>query len=243
MTVCDSDDIQSLNQLRKDPLFVDLQEGRDVDFVFPPSAEFSSSAMVPRSHYGSKANLHHTLHRNRSSPLLVRSSSIKQGLEQASYHQKIPLYVPSRIIKPASIPPPVPRRASSLSTSDPPVSIGDAGCGRHAGFQAYNSTEALSEASEWSTTVQFGALDRDLDDLEPEDLSTPIDNSSSGRKWKLPSLFPTSKPKEVSSTCPPEALRSEERSNTNSKERSDRKGSTGTGTVLLRRIGQKLLGN
>lgn len=46
---CDAEDVRSLSQLHQDLLFVDMPNGHQTNFVFPPSAEERSASVVPHS--------------------------------------------------------------------------------------------------------------------------------------------------------------------------------------------------
>jgi hypothetical protein len=100
VTLCDAEDVRSLSQLRQNLLFVDMPNGHLTNFVFPPSAEERSASVVPHSLPSSKTRFYRNLHQTRTTPLLIHSTSTKQGLERRNYQQNVPIYTPSRVIKP-----------------------------------------------------------------------------------------------------------------------------------------------
>jgi hypothetical protein len=152
-------DMINLNQLRSDPMFVDIQEGHQVDFIFPSSSDVPTSAISPpRPSIGSKAYSYRSLRQKQSTtPLLVRSSSMKSGLEGVRGEEKVPLFVPSQIIKPAGVRLVIPERQSSRLCPGTALNDGDAAQDTRSNGHENQSKEALSEASDWSTTVQFEA--------------------------------------------------------------------------------------
>jgi hypothetical protein len=169
--VCDVDDLSSLSQLRREPMFVDIQEGHEVNFVFPAKAADvqrpSSSPLRPS--IGPKSKSYRSLRQPDSSPLLVRSSGIKSGLEQTNGQKKIPLFVPSHIIKPAAGKFSIPGRQSSRPVQDGALSVGDAAHDNERYPKQENpSKETLSEESDWSTTVQFEAHKEEIFEAKSE---------------------------------------------------------------------------
>jgi hypothetical protein len=158
LSVCDVDDLASLSQLRRDPMFVDIQEGHQVNFVFPPSSDMHSpSVSPPRLSTGSKAHSYKSLRHREPNPLLLRSSSITGSLGGSRGEPKIPLFVPSQIIKPAAGKLLIPERQSSRLSPDAAFIVGDATQDEHPRGRENRSKETLSEESDWSTTVQFEA--------------------------------------------------------------------------------------
>jgi hypothetical protein len=157
VSLCDVDDLMNLSQLRTDPMFVDIQEGHQVDFVFPPSLDVNDNSVSPlKAASGSKSYSYRSLRQKDSlTPLLVRSSSIKSGLEEIRGKEKIPLFVPSHIIKPALDSDTIPERHSSWPSPDARLRVGDAAHDEKPNGPENHSKEALSDASDWSTTVQF----------------------------------------------------------------------------------------
>lgn len=144
-------------------MFVDIQEGHQVDFVFPTSSDgHTRSVSLPKSFIGPKAHSYRSLRQNDSTPLQVRSSSIRSGLEEARGTTKIPLFVPSHIIKPVTGMLPIPERQSSRLFPDAALRVGDAAQDEQIKGQENRSKETLSEASDWSTTVQFEAPKQEI---------------------------------------------------------------------------------
>ncbi len=157
LSVCDVEDMINLSQLRNDPMFVDIQEGHDVDFIFPLSSSMNTPSISPRrSSTGSEAQSYRSLREKESrTPLLVRSSSMKNTYAQNDGNEKVPLFVPSQIIKPTAGRLMIPERQSSPYSPDATLRIGDAAQDSHSDRQENQSKEALSEASDWSTTIQI----------------------------------------------------------------------------------------
>lgn len=114
-TMSDVDDLASLDQLRESPLFVDMQPGHQANFYFPITENSNATLIRPRSF---KSYSYRNVRRRQTTPLLVRSTSIKQGLERTNYQKKIPLFVPSAVLKP-QVQSLFPRRVSSLVAADP----------------------------------------------------------------------------------------------------------------------------
>ena len=175
LSVCDIHDLINWSQLRNDPMFVDIQEGHHVDFIFPVLSDLCTASMSPRGpSMGSEGHSHRSLRqRNSTTPLLVRSSSIKSGLEEILGKEKIPLFVPSQIIKPLAGTLMIPERHSSRHSPDAALTIGDATQDDQSDAQATHSREALSEASDWSTTVQFEAPKQEVFQSKPETSVAP----------------------------------------------------------------------
>ena len=169
VTVCDVEDVRTLSQLRKDPLFVDLQEGRPVDFILPPSIEDEATPLMSYSMRSTRSFSHRTGRSGQIAPLLVRSTSIRQDLDRMTCQQKIPMFVPSEIIKPGFNRPTFPSRVSSRSVTVTATQVQSADVIKE---QLSNSSiEALTEASDWSTTAQlnphgFGSV-QDDEEVEP----------------------------------------------------------------------------
>ena len=159
LSICDVGDMIDLSQLRSDPMFVDIQEGHQVDFIFPSSADLHTSPKSPqRPSIGSKAYSYRSLRQKDSTtPLLVRSASIRSGLEGVRGKEKVPLFVPSQIIKPLGSRLVIPERQSSRLCPSAVLGDTDAGPNARSNGQENQSREALSESSDWSTTVQFEA--------------------------------------------------------------------------------------
>lgn len=159
LSVCDFDDLASLNQLRRDPMFVGIHGAQQVDFIFPASSDLQNSSVSPSrpSLLGSKAHSHHSSRQNDSTPLLVRSSHIQSGLEETRGTAKIPLFVPSQIIKPDAGRLLASERQTSRPSSNAALKVGDSVQNKPSQRQENHSKEALSEESDWSTTVQFEA--------------------------------------------------------------------------------------
>lgn len=170
LSVCDVEDTINLSQLRNDPIFVDIQKGHDVDFIFPYSSSMNTPSLPPlRLSIGSNAHSYRSLQEKESrTPLLVRSSSINNEYAEVCGNEKIPLFVPSQIIKPAAGRLMIPERQSSLSTPNTRLKVGDATQSSHSDRQENHSKEALSEASDWSTTVQFEAPKQEIFQSNPE---------------------------------------------------------------------------
>ena len=151
VTLFDVDDVRGLNQLRQDPLFVDMPNGHQTNFIFPPSAEDSSGPVVPRPYRSQKTRSYRNLRQTPNMPLLIRSTSIKQGLENANYRQKIPLYTPAHIIMPRGPPVFFPRRISSLAQADLALETSDGMNDEICVAADWASSNRLSKASMWST--------------------------------------------------------------------------------------------
>ena len=154
VSVCDVEHYSHLAQLREDPLFVDLQENCEVDFVLPTESDVFAASTTGRRPLHSKARSYRSLRQvPNNTPLLVRSTSIKD-LPKPGESSKVPLYVPSQIIVP-------PARKSSRLASFP----GSENTLRTVGSlhetspksQRGHSREALTNSSAWSTKVQLGA--------------------------------------------------------------------------------------
>ena len=172
LSVCDVEDMVNLSQLRNVPMFVDIQQGHDVDFIFPSSSSMGTPSISSRRpSIGSKAYSYRSLQEKESrTPLLVRSLSIKNGYAEVRGKEKIPLFVPSRIIKPAAGRLMIPERQSSRSSPNARLRAGDAAQDSHSDRQENHSKEALSEASDWSTTVQFEAPKQEMFQAKPESM-------------------------------------------------------------------------
>lgn len=173
LSVCNAEDMLNLSQLQDVPMFVDIQKGHDVDFIFPSSSSMDTPSISSRRpSLGSKAYSYRALREKESrTPLLVRSSSIKNGYAEVGGQEKVPLFVPSRIIKPAAGRLMVPERQSSRSSPDARLRVENAAQDCHSDRQENHSKEALSEASDWSTTVQFEAPKQEMFRAKPEGMS------------------------------------------------------------------------
>ena len=151
VTLCDPSEVRKLSERHKNPLCIDLQEGHQVDFVFPPSARGCHDITQPRPLMNLKAKPYRSLSQNMSAPLLVRGSCLQQN------QQKVPLFVPSMIVKPVVDKPYNPDRLASIPTTNLALSVGDAAEDLYLSRKGARSLEILSEASDWSITGQFGA--------------------------------------------------------------------------------------
>jgi hypothetical protein len=151
VTLHDAEDVGSLNQLRQDPLFVDMPNGPQTDFIFPPLTEESSAPVVPHSLRSLRTRSYRTLRQNPTLPLLLRSASMKQDLERGNHQHKVPRYTPSQIIRPKGPAASFPRRVSSLAQADPALQTCDGMKDEILAASDQSSTNRLSKASEWST--------------------------------------------------------------------------------------------
>jgi hypothetical protein len=150
-------------------MFVDLQGETQVNFVFPSSPNIHTPSTSPsKQSIGSKTHSYQSLQHKESTPLLVRSSSIGSGLEETRGKVKIPLFVPSQVIKPDSGKLSIPERKSSRLSPDRALTVGDATQDEQSKGQENHSKEALSEASDWSTTVQFDAPKQEVFEAKSE---------------------------------------------------------------------------
>jgi hypothetical protein len=186
LSICEVGDMLNLGQLRNDPMFVDIQEGHQVDFIFPSSSDVHTSPISPpRASIGSKAYSYRSLRQKDSTtPLLVRSASIKSGLEGVRGKEKVPLFVPSQIIKPLGSRLMIPERQSSRLCPSAALNVGDGAPNARSNGQENRSKEALSEASDWSTTVQFEARNQEVFHSKSE-ASGVADISPSKRDLRL----------------------------------------------------------
>jgi hypothetical protein len=186
LSICDVGDMINLSQLRSDPMFVGIQEGHQVDFIFPSSSDVHTSPISPpRPSIGSKAYSYRSLRQKDSAtPLLVRSASIKSGLEGVRGKAKVPLFVPSQIIKPLGARLVIPERQSSRLCPNAALSDGDAAPNARSNGQENQSKEALSEASDWSTTVQFEAHKQEVFQSKSK-ASGVVDITSAERESRL----------------------------------------------------------
>jgi hypothetical protein len=158
LSVGEFDDLASLSQLRRDPMFVGIHEGSQVNFVFPTSSDTQNRPISPsRRSIDSRPHSYRSWRQKDSTPLLVRSSNIQSSLEASRDETKIPLFVPSQIIKPDAGRLLVPERRSSRPSPDQAVDVGDAAQDEPSPRRENHSKEALSDDSDWSTTVQFEA--------------------------------------------------------------------------------------
>ena len=151
VTLFDVDDVRDVNQLRQDPLFVDMPNGHQTNFIFPPSTEDPGGLVGPRSLRGQKTRSYRNLRQTPNMPLLIRSTSIKKGLESANHRQKIPLYTPAQIITPRGAPISFSRRVSSLARADPALGTLDDMNDEISVAVDRSSSNRLSRASMWST--------------------------------------------------------------------------------------------
>ena len=151
VTLFDVDDVRSLNQLRQDPIFVDMPNGHQTNFIFPPSAEENSPPVIPHSLRSSNIRFYRSLRQTPNMPLLIRSTSIKQGLERAHYQQKLPLYTPAQIITPRGPPPSFSRRVSSRAQAKTALQTWNGVNEGIPGASDHSSSNRHSRASQWST--------------------------------------------------------------------------------------------
>ena len=169
LSVCDIEDLDSLSQLRRDPMFVGIQPGHQVKFVFPPSSDGRTPSISPsRPSIGSRPPSHLSLRQQDSAPLLVRSANIENSLEETRGKAKIPIFVPSQIVKPDPSRILIPERKSSRLFPNRALRVGDAAQDESSQEQGNHSKEALSEESDSSTTVQFEAPKQEVFQPKPE---------------------------------------------------------------------------
>ena len=199
LSVCDAGSLIDRRQPRGDPMFVDIQEGHQVNFVFPPSSDERSPSPSPgRSSIGPKAHSYQSLRQKQLSPLLVRSSRFKSRYDEARGKEKIPLFVPSRIVKPATGRLLIPERQSSRLSPDAALRCRGEAQDEQFSRQENHSREAPSDASDWSTTVQFGAPKQEALDSRSEASTAPDEGSiikqeyplESGKPWENQSDAP-----------------------------------------------------
>lgn len=184
ISICDVEDMTSLNRLHRDPMFVGIQEGHQVDFVLPPSNMHSSLSSPSRLSSDSRSSSYRSMRQKEATPLLVRSSSTASGLEQTHSKAKIALFVPSQIVKPASGRLPIPERLSSRAFPEAAVKSGDAHEGVPSKRQENHSKEALSEKSDWSTTVQFEASKEEVFRPKSRPSITPALNLNGNQEYQ-----------------------------------------------------------
>lgn len=183
VTLYDVEDVGSLNQLRQDPLFVDMPHGHQTNFIFPPSGDESSARVLYRPLRGSKARSNRNLRHTQTTPLLIRPTSMKQGFQRGDYQQKVPLYVPSQIIKPKGPILFLPRQVSSLAQADPAVQTLDNMNDEIRAVSDESSMNRHSRASEWSTQEDRAhCRDDDHPSLRSEDPS--VKSGDLGPWWK-----------------------------------------------------------
>ena len=114
----------------------------------PCTSQFSTPA------FGSKAHSYRALRPASSSPLLPRAATFR-GMEPSLDQMKVPLFVPSRIVRPQ-----IPTRKASRPTFDPALSVGDAAQDFEPPMlppiKVCHPIDAAgsSEASEWSIKAQ-----------------------------------------------------------------------------------------
>lgn len=158
LSVFDVGDLVSPSPLRIDPMFVDIQEGHQVHFVFPAALDDRNPSVSPqRPPTCLKAHSYQSLRNRESDPSFLQSFGIKSVSDETRGRAKIPLFVPSRIIKPAAHMLLIPERQSSRLAPDAMLRYGDAAQDEPLSAQENCSREAPSDASDWSTTVQLGA--------------------------------------------------------------------------------------
>ena len=98
-----------------------------------------------------KSDLIETFGILKPTPLLIRPASIKQGFQRGDYQQKVPLYVPSQIIKPKGPILFLPHQVPSLAQADPASQTLDNTSDEIRGVSDEYSMNRLSKTSEWST--------------------------------------------------------------------------------------------
>jgi hypothetical protein len=145
------EDVGSLNQLRQDPLFVDISHGHQTNFTSPPSGDGSSARALYRPLRSSKVRSNRNLQHTQTTPLLIRPASIKQGFQRGDYQQKVPLYVPSQIIKAKGPILFLPHQVPSLAQADPAAQTSDNTSDEIRAVSDEYSMNRLSKTSEWST--------------------------------------------------------------------------------------------
>ena len=181
VTLYDVDDVGSLNQLREDPLFVDMPHGHQTNFIFPPPGDESSARVLYRPLRSSKTKSNRNLRHTQTMPFLIRPTSIEQGFQRGDYQQRVPLYVPSQIIKLKRPILSLPPRVSSLSQADPAVQTLDNMNDEIRAVSDEYSMNRLSKASEWSTQEDRAhCRDDDHPSLRSED---PSVKSGDLRPW------------------------------------------------------------
>ena len=184
-TLWDVGDGQVSRQLRQDRLFVDLQDGYEVNFLLSSSSDVAQASSAAHRRLGSGVNSYRCPRRNDLTPLLVRSTSIQRGVEGPHHQGKVPLFVPSRIIEPAASAPRLTNQVVSCPSPGPTSSVIGVVDGQHENNPGNQSREALTDASDWSTTVQTGGQelggrisgskspsDQDVNPVDRRDLAT-----------------------------------------------------------------------
>jgi hypothetical protein len=183
VTPYDVEDVGSLNQLHQDPLFVDMPHGHQTNFIFPPSRDESGARVLYRPLRSSKARSNRNLRHTQTTPPLIRPTSIKQGFQHGDYQQKVPLYVPSQIIKPKGPSLFLPCQVSSLAQADPEVQTLDNMNDEIGAVSDESSMDRFSKASEWSTQEDRAhCRDDDHPSLRSEDPS--VKSGDLGPWWK-----------------------------------------------------------
>jgi hypothetical protein len=183
VTLHDVEDVRSLNQLRQDPLFVDMPNGHQSNFIFPPLAEESGARVVPHSLRTSKSRSYRNLRETQTLPLLIQSTSMDQALEFITNQQKVPLYTPSEIIGPEGTPPLFPCQVSSLAPADSALVAWDGMNDDILAVPDQSSISSLSRASEWSTKEDRAhGQESDHPSLRSEDPS--VRSGDIGPWWK-----------------------------------------------------------
>lgn len=171
LNVYDSERMPRIEQLRRDPMFVGLQGGHEVNFVFP--RPYSSHTPPPSRH----STYSTCSRRDSDSVVLLRSPSITNHVERSSGHSKVPLFVPSQIIKPVGPLKPfeheevLPQDHSPSSFNPQLVNAPEET--KPSRSNGRPSKESMSCASDWSTTVQFEST---LEEIEP---SMPLSTNQS----------------------------------------------------------------
>lgn len=168
----DVEDVRSLNQLRQEPYFVDMPNGHQVNFIFPPIAAESSSQVVSHSLRNLKPKSYRKLLQTQTLPLVIRSTSMKEPLEHGNYQPKVPLYTPSQIIGRTGTLTSFPRRTSSLPNADAGLRAVDGMEEETFETEDRSSANSLSNSSGWSTKENRAhGQDPDAPSLRSEDLS------------------------------------------------------------------------
>lgn len=161
LTVGSGEWIKDTPRLPRGPLFMDLQDGRQVNVLpsAPPPSRRSSRPTTPLSNNAKFDSYRHLRLKQRASAPIVLNTPIERngsaaGLEQYQTQSKIPCFVPSSIIKHQT-----PSRRVSMPLQDPALSVGDAPCDLPAQVPGNRSKDTLvSASSEWSTLAHTGHI-------------------------------------------------------------------------------------
>jgi hypothetical protein len=183
LALYDVEDVRSLNQLHQEPYFVDMPNGHQINFIFPPAAAKSTTQVVPHSLHNLKTKSYHKIRQNQTLPLIIRSTSMKEPLERGNYGRKVPLYTPSQIIRRTGTPASFPGRTSSLPNGDAVLQAGDGTEDEIFETRDRSSTNSLSNSSTWSTKEDRAhGQDPDAPSLRSEDPS--VKSGYVGPWWK-----------------------------------------------------------